>query len=94
MSENDDLRSLIKDGFKELGTQMKEQGEILSELKDDMKIIIFKRLFHEIITDRETNRSIIPYHNVHIHVIIYYKSLDSKVWWCAHIILHYMLIFG
>ena len=37
MSENDDLRSLIKEGFNDLGTQMKEQGEILSELKDDIK---------------------------------------------------------
>ena len=37
MGENDDLRSLIKEGFADLGNKMKEQGDILSELKDEMK---------------------------------------------------------
>ena len=37
MGENDDLRSLIKEGFADLGNKMKEQGDILSELKDKMK---------------------------------------------------------
>ena len=37
MGENDDLRVLIKEGFNDLGNNMKKQAGILSELKDEMK---------------------------------------------------------